>query len=118
MRGSAWQRIRPGMSVMAEHIYVLFLLTPYAVALFANVVPHFSNVDFNKITALATALLAAGTLYIAWNTDRQVSIMENDQRPWIKVETEIAGPFDFYREGPALLPMKFTLLKCWKVTGF
>jgi hypothetical protein len=72
----------------------------------------------NPIAAVATALLALATLYLARDAGRQITIMEDDQRPWVKVETEIAGPLEFIIGGFGNLPLRFTLTNVGKSPAF
>lgn len=71
----------------------------------------------HQVTAFATLLLAFGTAWLARDASRQIGIMENDQRPWIKVETEIAGPLDF-THGFVYMPLRLTLANVGKSPAF
>jgi hypothetical protein len=72
----------------------------------------------NEILAGATALLAIATMFLAGAANRQLRIMENDQRPWVKVDTEIADSLVFWVGGPAIMPLRFVLANVGKSPAF
>jgi hypothetical protein len=94
---------------------VISLLVSKAIA---YVFRNFVHIYANEIATVATALLALGTFYLARDAGRQIRTMENDQRPWVKVEPEIAGRLEFIVGGFGNLPLRFTLTNVGKSPAF
>jgi len=102
---------------MSEFLALIFAFLAIILSLLFAFSNHMDRI-IRLGTGVATVILAMATAYLAWDADRQIGIMENDQRPWIKVETEIAGPFDFHAGGLANLPLRFTLTNVGKSPAF
>jgi hypothetical protein len=94
-------------------LIVVFFLLCYKVIASAC-----KKIDVPRFTAFLTLLLALATAALAFVAYRQTRIMENDQRPWIKVEVEIASPLDFTVGGWGIMRLRLTLTNVGKSPAF
>ena len=119
---SLYRWARCGVVATKSAVLALFTLTVVICLLswkvIAYIFKNFVVTYANTILAVATALLALATLNLARDAGRQITIMEDDQRPWVKVETEIAGPLEFIIGGFGNLPLRFTLTNVGKSPAF
>jgi hypothetical protein len=72
----------------------------------------------NTLTGVGTIGLAFATVYLAWTGNRQLSVMEDDQRPWIVVDVKPVGRFVFFPDGGGALPVQITPSNVGKSPAF
>jgi hypothetical protein len=62
----------------------------------------------NTLTGVGTIGLALATVFLAWTGNRQLTVMEDDQRPWIAVDVKPTGHFFFHPDDSGALPVQIT----------
>ena len=55
--------------------------------------------DAEMWTSLATLVLAIATIWLALGMNRQIGIMQDDQRPWVGMVASAIGEFGQIAEG-------------------
>jgi hypothetical protein len=72
----------------------------------------------HHVIAVATLVWAFGTVWLAYNAYIQIEVMENDQRPWIKVDVKPINSFRFRPDGSGFLPLEITLSNVGRSPAF
>jgi hypothetical protein len=96
-------------------VYLCVIITMGIMQILATTtLPNFVNM----LTGVGTIGLALATVYLAWTGNRQLAVMEDDQRPWIAVDVKPVGPFVFYPDGGGALPVTITPSNLGKSPAF
>jgi hypothetical protein len=91
---------------------ILFILTLFGIILIITVAPQLDRTTFSLISAGGTVFLAMATAYLALMGNRQLSVMESDQRAWVSAHNIRVGDLKWKDE-----EARFTVLFNLKNTG-
>jgi len=96
-------------------VYICLIIVIVAVQILAT-----SNIQnlAHTLTGVGTIGLALATVFLAWTGNRQLTVMEDDQRPWIAVDVKPAGRFVFLPDDSGVLPVQITPSNVGKSPAF